>query len=107
MAFNNIKFSDGNEFIYYNDDTEHYPGCETCDYGSEYINNIYIETTNYKVDIVFNQMYEYAFSTSDAIRIFATVKLSDMTEREFIDHLEYSFRGMDGLQEFTYKRKVR
>ena len=32
----------------YSDDTQCYPGCETCDYGSEYINNLFLTLTKFK-----------------------------------------------------------
>lgn len=35
----------------YSDDTQCYPGCETCDYGSEYINNLFLTLTKYRVHV--------------------------------------------------------
>ena len=107
----NIKFADGNELINYNDDTEHYDGCETCDYGSMYINDITVETTNYNISAHFNQMYEYAFSSADAIKIFA-VGITAMTEEQFVEYLEKEFneilennKRMYNRPSFTFKAK--
>ena len=87
MADLNINFSDGNQFIKYDDDSYHTLGCPTCNYGSEYVNEVKITTTHYQISIKFNQMYEYAFSEGDAIRLFA-IDLRDMTEDEFIAHID-------------------
>lgn len=46
----------------YVDDTEWYPGCETCDYGSKYINDVLITLTKYRVHVKTNQMYSYVLS---------------------------------------------
>lgn len=61
-------------------------GCETCDYGSEYINTMEITLTKYKVIAVMNQMYEYAVSTEDTLNLFLPNidQISRMTEDEFI-----------------------
>ena len=98
----NIKFADGKEFIDYYDDSYYYSGCPTCDYGSEYINEITIKTTSYRVEVKLNQMYEYAFSTADAIKMFA-VNMRDMTEDEFIKHIDEAFHKYDALKEFEVK----
>ena len=49
-----------------NYDNRSYSGCETCDYGSEYISNIEIifeDKTTLKIET--NQMYEYMLTESD------------------------------------------
>lgn len=99
-----IKFSDGNEFISYNDDTECYRGCPTCNYGSEYINDISIETTHYKIKIIFNQMYDYACSTADVIKMFA-VDLRGMNENEFIEYIKKEFYNIDTPEKFEVVAK--
>lgn len=98
-----IQFADGNELINYDDDSYYYSGCPTCDYGSEYINDITIITTTYRIKVEFNQMYEYAFSSSDAIKIFA-VNIGSMTEDEFIKYIDEAFHKYDALQHFTVRR---
>ena len=102
----NIKFADGNELISYHDDTEAYAGCETCDYGSEYINNICVETSNYHIYACFNQMYNFAFSSADAIKIFA-VGIVNMTEEQFVEYLEKEFNKIveRSSPDFTFEAK--
>lgn len=95
----NIKFADNNEFISYEDDSWASSGCPTCDYGSEYVNEITIITTNYRIEIVLNQMYEHAFSTAEAIKMFA-VDLHSMTESEFLGYIDAAFHKYDALEEF-------
>lgn len=97
-----IKFADGNMLQTYEDDSYARLGCPTCDYGSCYTNDITIRTTNYVIAILFQQMYEYAFSTADAIRIFA-VDLSNMTEEEFIKHIDTEVHKFDALEEYCVK----
>lgn len=97
----NIKFADGNKLINYEDDTTYYSGCETCDYGSEYINDVRVETTNYNIKAHFNQMYNFAFSTADAIRIFA-IGITQMTEDKFVAYLKKEFEDI-GNKKFTFE----
>lgn len=105
MAALHIKFADGNELEYYNDSTYCYGGCPTCDYGSEYINEISIWTTNYHIDIELNQMYEYAFSTADAIMIFA-IDMHNMSEKQFLDYVKTKFEEYDStLKKFEIKER--
>lgn len=104
MSQLNLKFADGNQLISYNDDTSSTPGCPTCNYGSEYINDIDINTTHYHINIVFREMYDYAFSTADAIRLFA-VDIGGMTEDEFIQYIDASVHKIDALDEYTVIRR--
>lgn len=97
MSTINIKFSDGNKFEEYYDDSYYIHGCETCDYGSSYINEIAIYTTNYEIEIKLDQMYEYAFSIADTIKIFA-IDMHNISEIEFVDYLKNQFE--------TYRNKV-
>ena len=98
----NIALADGNELVSLEEDHRSYGGCPTCDYGSEYINEITIRTTNHTIEAVFNQMYEYAFSIEDGIRILA-VDLGSMTEDELIQHLDTKFHEFDALENFEIK----
>lgn len=101
----NINFADGNMLLRYSDDSYYSPGCETCDYGSKYTNIIRVDTSNYLIDVEFSQMYEYAFTTADAIRIFA-VNLGGMTEDEFIEHIDKSVHEYgDVLKTYKVTRK--
>ena len=69
----------------YKDDTAYYPGCETCDYGSEYINDIVVVLTKYKIHAVINQMYSHALSEGDMMRTLlpAYEEIHAMTEQQF------------------------
>lgn len=64
-----------------------YPGCPTCDYGSQYINEFDITLTQFKVHAEVSQMYAYRVSSGDLMNLILPNidKISQMTEREFID----------------------
>ena len=81
-----IKMTDGG-LVNYEDDCEYYGGCPTCDYGSEYINEIYITLTKYKIYIKTNQMYEYVLSEGQMMKLFLSEynTIQTMTEKEFVD----------------------
>lgn len=90
---------DGAELISYEDDSYcDSLGCPTCGYGREYVTEIHIKTTNYDVEIKLTDEYDNAFTTADAIRIFA-VNLSLFTEEEFLEYirtefLHFGFKGV-------------
>lgn len=73
--------------VNYADDTDYVPGCETCDYGSEYINEITITLTKFKIHAVLNQMYSYALSESDIMKMLlpAYDEICNMTESQFAE----------------------
>lgn len=81
-----IKMTDGG-LINYEDDCYNYGGRPTCDYGSEYINEIDIILTQYKIHIKTNQMYEYVLSEGQMMRLFLSEynTIQTMTEKEFVD----------------------
>lgn len=72
--------------VNWEDDLEYIPGCPTCDYGSEYINDITITMTKMKIRVVLNQMYEHALSEGDLMRLIlpAYEKVKNMTEDGFV-----------------------
>lgn len=82
----------------YNDNSQYYSGCPTCDYGSEYINEIWIELTKYKVYVKVNQMYEYAISQGKMMVLFLSNcnEIQAMTEKEFIDWLLEKLKDIVG-----------
>lgn len=84
-----IKMTDGG-LVNYTDDCYSYGGCPTCDYGSEYITEIDLTLTHYKIHVETNQMYEYALSEGQMIRLFLTEydTICAMSENEFIDWLK-------------------
>lgn len=81
-----IKMVDGG-LVNYTDDCWHTNGCPTCDYGSEYVNEIDITLTKYKIHARTNQMYEYVLSEGQMIRLFLSEynTIEKMTENEFVD----------------------
>lgn len=81
-----IKMLDGG-IVNYTDDHYHYAGCLTCNYGSEYINEIDITLTHYTIHVKTNQMYEYVLSEGQMMKLFLTEynTIQTMTEKEFVD----------------------
>lgn len=81
-----IKMIDGG-IVNYEDDCYKYDGCPTCDYGSEYINEINITLTRHKIHVETNQMYSYVLSEGQMIKLFLTEynTIQTMREKEFID----------------------
>lgn len=81
-----IKMLDGG-ILDYADDYYHYDGCPTCNYESEYINEIDITLTHYTIHVKTNQMYEYVLSEGQMMKLFLTEYniIQTMTEKEFVD----------------------
>jgi hypothetical protein len=81
-----IKMVDGG-LVNYEDDSYSYGGCPTCNYGSEYITEIDLTLTKYKVHIRTNKMYEYVISEGDMMKIFLSnyEEITTLTEKEFLD----------------------
>ena len=105
-----VKLKDGGiEEIW--SDEEHYSGCPTCDYGSQYINNLRITLTKYVISARVNQMYEYRFSSGDMMKIILPnyEKILEMTEKEFAEWFrkaitEYKHKEIDYNEpEFTFE----
>lgn len=57
-------------------------GCETCDYGSQYIDDMIVKLTKMTIVVSINAMYEHSMSTSDLINMFLTADKT-MTEEQF------------------------
>ena len=104
-----IKMLDGG-LVDYSDDCYHYDGCPTCDYGSEYINEIDITLTKCKFHIKVSQMYEYVISKGQMVKFFLTENntIQGMTENEFVDWFKEKFCEMvgDEFQESICGRSV-
>ena len=81
-----IKMVDGG-LVNYDDDYRSYGGCPTCDYGSEYITEINITLTHYKIYVKTNQMYEYVLSEGQMMKLFLSEynTIQSMTENEFTE----------------------
>ncbi len=80
-----IKMLDGG-LVNYSDDCYHYDGCPTCDYGSEYINEVDITLTKYTIHVRTNQMYEYVLSEGQMMKLFLSEynAIQNMKEAEFV-----------------------
>lgn len=76
-----------------------YGGCPTCDYGSQYINEITITLTKYIINVNLNKMYEYCLSSGSLMIIILpnVDKIMSMTEEEFIKWFK------EQLQKIIYK----
>ena len=90
-----INMVDGG-LVDYDDDFYHYDGCPTCDYGSEYINEVDITLTHYEIHVETNQMYRYVLSEGQMIRLFLSEynTIQAMTEKEFIDWFKNKLREL-------------
>lgn len=102
-----IKMTDGG-IVNYEDNCYHYDGCPTCNYGSEYINEIDITLVHHAIHVKTNQMYEYAISEGQMVRLFLTEynTIQTMTEKEFIDWFKASLIDIayeKAIEEFEVK----
>lgn len=90
-----IKMIDGG-LVNYKDDICSYGGCPTCDYGSQYINEIYIELTTHNIYVSVKNMYEYAISQGNMIKLFLQEynAIQQMTEKQFITWFEEKIKEM-------------
>ena len=86
-----IKLIDDN-IMEINTDTDYIPGCETCDYGSQYINDISITTEKNGVfRLKINKEYEYGLSSYGVlIKLACDVaeKSSKMTLKEVLLYMQ-------------------
>lgn len=102
-----VEMIDGG-MVDYRDNSFFYSGCETCDYGSEYITEINITLTNHKIAVETNQMYEYAISEGDMLKIllsnYDAIKL--MTENEFCYWLKSQLLEIVGDEDVLKKYSV-
>jgi hypothetical protein len=91
-------------------DTESYNGCETCDYGSEYINEFTIYLTKGNIQFKVNQMYDYAVSEDYMMKLFLQNidEIKQMTELNFFEwlkgNLEKEFK--DKVEEFELETSL-
>lgn len=101
-----IKMVDGG-LVDYADDSYYRPGCPTCDFGSEYINEIRLYLSNYIVDISINHTYQYALSVSDMLKLFLCncELITAMTEKEFIDWFKEKLNEIASEAEINYEIK--
>lgn len=91
---------------------EWYRGCDTCDYGSAYINTLSIYTTTKEITVEVSKMYNFAFSVSHAILMFASAELADVAQEELGNWIEEKIRGfgdpiLADLEKLTFKHHIR
>lgn len=80
-----LQLKDGGIEDIRTDETCH-PGCPTCDYGSQYINDIKIVLTRHIVRATVTQMYEYLLTSGAFMKLLLQNYdlVRGMTEDEFI-----------------------
>ena len=63
-------------------------GCPTCDYGAEYITELYVKTTSLSIEIEFKDECDYV-STATILSVFLQNVniITEMTERQFVNWL--------------------
>lgn len=83
---NLINLVDDAIIAIHTDETSH-GGCETCDYGSEYINEIQFIFTNSITTIKAVKMYDYALTVDWVMKTFLgnIHYIETMTKNQFID----------------------
>ena len=69
-------------------------GCETCGYGSSYINAITIILTSRTLEITLDNEYEYAIEESFLIKYFASNAhlFTTFSEEQFVTYLKENFK---------------
>lgn len=83
-----LAMSDGG-IVSIDQDKTYFAGCQTCDYGSNYINNIRITTIKYILSISVEKMYEHALSEGDMMKILLPncESIQAMQELDFLQWL--------------------
>jgi hypothetical protein len=78
-------------------DIDYWSGCETCDYGSRYINEYTIEMTTGTIEIKVEQEYEYALSEGYMMGlILPNIDLiKSMTEEAFFDWIKTEMSNLE------------
>lgn len=91
-----LKLQDGG-IVDIKDDMYHFDGCPTCDYGSEYITELDITFTQYKLHIEINNMYNFGVTQGDVMRIILknVDKILNMTEFGFCEWLCNEFKKLN------------
>lgn len=112
-----IKLKDGG-LVNYEDGTTYFAGCPTCDYGSEYINDITLTFSKIRVLYSVSRMYSYAVSTGYIMKILLNnmSSFSNMTEEDFkewfyekleeCDTMLKDFGNLDNFKITMYESKV-
>ena len=112
-----IKLKDGG-LVNYEDGSTYFAGCPTCDYGSEYINDITLTFSKIRVLYSVSRMYSYAVSTGYIMKILLNNmnSFSNMTEEDFkewfykkleeCDTMPKDFGSLDNFKITLYESKI-
>lgn len=79
-------------------------GCETCDFGSSYVNELTVYLTKHKIITRIDKMYDYLLSDGDLFKIFigGLDEIKEMTEEEFIKWLELKIKELGNSADVEY-----
>ena len=112
-----IKLKDGG-LVNYEDGSTYFAGCPTCDYGSEYINDITLTFSKIRVLYSVSRMYSYAVSTGYIMKILLNNmnSFSNMAEEDFkewfykkleeCDTMPKDFGNLDNFKITMYESKI-
>lgn len=112
-----IKLKDGG-LVNYEDGSTYFAGCPTCDYGSEYINDITLTFSKIRVLYSVSRMYSYAVNTGYIMKILLNNmnSFSNMTEEDFkewfykkleeCDTMSKDFGNLDDFKITMYESKI-
>lgn len=95
-----IKLKDGG--VVFIDSYDSYKsGCPTCDYGAEYINELYLTLTTIEITVETTSGNDYILTTANTIKLFAK-DFSNMTEIEFSEYLKKAIQDIS-YNEISYR----
>jgi hypothetical protein len=89
-------------------DNNYISGCDTCDYGSRYINYFDIELTKTKIKIEATQTWDYPLSEGLMMKILLSNvdDIKNMTENEFAQWLKTQLKNEIGDLEYNIYSKL-
>lgn len=90
-------------------DRESYGGCETCDWGSEYINEFNVELTGGYIEVKVSNMYEHALSEGYMMKLFITNidEIKQMNEVQFFDWLQAKVESEVNADEIKFNTTLK
>ena len=87
-----FTFVDGNQLERIESKHQYIPGCcDTCDFGSRYINEILIVTTHYKLYVRTVKEFDYAISEALCMKVCLSTPF-DLPESFWLKKLEKNFK---------------
>ncbi|MFK3936550.1 hypothetical protein ACI2JA_03410 [Alkalihalobacillus sp. NPDC078783] len=101
-----IELEDG-AIIELESDSESESGCETCDYGSSYINDFSVITTKGRLDLSLDAMYEYSVSEGFLMQLFLNniEFIKTLTIEQFKEWIIGELDKEDGELEVAWTKK--